>query len=127
LGKTQISWQRNWREDNIFSPEDARNSLALSAFTLSSLPTDLARKQLVKEMWQSGAEVLVSLYNYQLLGIMNIFQVLIDHSTPQGFEAVTKARQALLDLGEKEGKGEQDQGCHVIAPVRCYFDFSISV
>ena len=34
--------------------------MALSAFYLSTLPTPLARKAIVKEMWQSGAEVIVS-------------------------------------------------------------------
>lgn len=35
------------------------DTLALSAFMLSALPTAQARKILVKEMWESGAEVMV--------------------------------------------------------------------
>lgn len=33
--------------------------MALSAFMLSSLPTPLARKALVTEMWDSGADTIV--------------------------------------------------------------------
>jgi hypothetical protein len=36
------------------------DALALSAFMLSALPTAQARKVLVKEMWESGAEVMVN-------------------------------------------------------------------
>ena len=34
-------------------------TIALSAFMLSALPTDQARKVLVKEMWESGSEMIV--------------------------------------------------------------------
>ena len=37
-----------------------RNTLALSAFMLTSLFTRQERKALVKEMWDSGAHVMVS-------------------------------------------------------------------
>lgn len=36
-----------------------KDTIALSAFMLSALPTDQARKVLVKEMWESGAEMIV--------------------------------------------------------------------
>lgn len=42
------------------SRDVGHNALAISAFHLSSLPTALARKQMVKEMWESGAHTLVS-------------------------------------------------------------------
>jgi hypothetical protein len=38
---------------------DLSETLAVSAFVLSQLPTPASRKQLVKEMWKSGAECLV--------------------------------------------------------------------
>jgi hypothetical protein len=38
---------------------DLSETLAVSAFVLSQLPTPASRKQLVKEMWKSGAEYLV--------------------------------------------------------------------
>jgi len=53
-------------EDMARRRQDEQNSgsdtLALSAFMLSALPTAQARKVLVKEMWESGAEIMVS-YN----------------------------------------------------------------
>jgi ribosomal protein RSM22 (predicted rRNA methylase) len=60
--------------------------VALSAFSLSSLSTPIARKQLIKEMWESGADVFV----------------LIDHNTLAGFQSVAEARAQLLKLGRKE-------------------------
>ncbi|KAF6754297.1 hypothetical protein DFP72DRAFT_899894 [Ephemerocybe angulata] len=57
-------------EEDYVPREEGQKTLGLSAFTLSSLPTPLARKQLVKEMWESGAHTLV----------------LIDHDTKAGFE-----------------------------------------
>jgi hypothetical protein len=38
---------------------EGKETLAISAFILSSLPTALVRKVLVKEIWQSGANVIV--------------------------------------------------------------------
>jgi hypothetical protein len=38
---------------------DLSETLAISAFVLSQLPTPASRKQLAKEMWKSGAECLV--------------------------------------------------------------------
>jgi hypothetical protein len=38
------------------------DTIALSAFMLSALPAGQARKALVKEMWESGAGVMVSLF-----------------------------------------------------------------
>jgi len=56
-------------------------------------------------MWESGAYVMV----------------LIDHNTTAGFEAITEARQYLLDMGIREFKDpEADhwpiRGSHVVAP-----------
>jgi len=44
---------------SILQP-DLSETLAISAFTLSQLPTPASRRQLVKEMWKSGAECLAS-------------------------------------------------------------------
>jgi len=72
---------------------------------MSSLPTPLARKELVKEMWSSGAEVLI----------------LIDHDTQAGFQSIAEAREFLLRMGKREFEDpdmvEKDlAGCHVVAP-----------
>jgi ribosomal protein RSM22 (predicted rRNA methylase) len=63
-----------------------QETIALSAFALSSLPSALARKQLVKEIWESGADTIV----------------LIDHNNIEGFEHIAQARELLLKLGRKE-------------------------
>jgi hypothetical protein len=48
--------------------------------------------------------------------------VIIDHSTPGGFENIAEARQNLLRMGRKEFDDpemleEEIQGSHVVAPV----------
>ncbi|TFY68588.1 hypothetical protein EVJ58_g906 [Rhodofomes roseus] len=105
LGGMKISWQKAFREDNVIERAEGRNALALSAFLLSTIPTPLARKALVKQMWESGADVMV----------------LIDHNTTAGFECVAEAREYLLKLGRKELEDPELEeasirGSHVVAP-----------
>lgn len=100
-----VSWQKSFQEDDRIHRSQARDVLALSGFSLSSLPTASLRKALVKEMWESGAHTIV----------------IIDHKTPAGFESVAKARQFLLDMGAKEMEDPETaewetRGCHVVAP-----------
>lgn len=59
LGDLNVSFQRNFHEDNAVSREDGRGVLALSAFMLSTLSTEHARKEVLKEMWESGAGTMV--------------------------------------------------------------------
>jgi len=61
------SWQKTWHEDDKMNRLKGKNVLALSAFMLSALPNAQARKVLVKEMWESGAEVMVSAVPLDLL------------------------------------------------------------
>ncbi|OCH90069.1 Rsm22-domain-containing protein, partial [Obba rivulosa] len=105
VGDMEVSFQRNFRETNVVEREEGKGVLAMSAFMLSTLSTEHARKQLLKEMWESGA------------GMM----VLIDHNTSLGFECIAEARQFLLRLGRKETEGLDaedaiDRGSHVVAP-----------
>ncbi|KZT72933.1 Rsm22-domain-containing protein [Daedalea quercina L-15889] len=105
LGGMNISWQKSFRNENVIGRSEGKNALALSAFLLSSLPTPLAKKTLVKQMWESGAEVMV----------------LIDHNTTSGFESIAEAREYLLKLGRKELEdpeldGSIVRGSHIIAP-----------
>ncbi|KAF8240735.1 hypothetical protein L208DRAFT_1231139 [Tricholoma matsutake] len=105
LNSLSVSWQRSFRDEDKIPRSDGQDTIALSAFMLTSLPTPLARKALVKEMWESGAHVMV----------------LIDHNTTAGFEAIAQARQYLLDMGRKEFEDpETDElpirGSHVVAP-----------
>ncbi|THV06574.1 hypothetical protein K435DRAFT_834233 [Dendrothele bispora CBS 962.96] len=100
-----VSWQKSYKEVDKIPREEGHDTLAVSAFYLSSLPTALARKQLVKEMWESGAHTLI----------------LIDHNTVNGFENIAEARETFLNFGRKEsqdpaGAGRSISGCHVVAP-----------
>ncbi|KAH6916649.1 3-methyl-2-oxobutanoate hydroxymethyltransferase [Coprinopsis sp. MPI-PUGE-AT-0042] len=82
-----IQFRKNFLvEEDQTSQETGTKTLALAAFTLSSLPTTIARKALVKQMWESGAHTLV----------------LIDHNTKEGFEVIGQAREFLLRQGRKE-------------------------
>ncbi|KLO20780.1 Rsm22-domain-containing protein [Schizopora paradoxa] len=105
LGDTKIRWHRGFDDSEKIGRSMGRDTAAVSAFYLSSLPTPLARKELVKEMWSSGAEVLI----------------LIDHDTHAGFQSIAEARDFLLRMGRREFEDpdmvEKDlAGCHVVAP-----------
>lgn len=105
LGDLNVSWQKSFREENNYDRLDGKDVLALSAFSLSSHSTPLARKAAVKEIWDSGADIIV----------------LIDHNTTAGFECIAEARDYLLRLGKQEVEDPATQefpvkGCHVVAP-----------
>ncbi|CCM03775.1 uncharacterized protein FIBRA_05922 [Fibroporia radiculosa] len=100
-----LSWQKSFHDDDKISRSNGEDVIGLSAFMLSSLSTSLARKTLVKGMWESGAGVMV----------------LIDHSSTSGFEAIAEARDFLLRMGRKELEDPETEswhvrGCHVVAP-----------
>lgn len=59
MGSLDITWQKAFHEDNVLTGAEGSKTLAMSAFLLSSIPTPVERKALVKEMWESGAEVMV--------------------------------------------------------------------
>nr|GAT61338.1 3-methyl-2-oxobutanoate hydroxymethyltransferase [Mycena chlorophos] len=120
-GALRVSWRKSLHDNDIVSRSEGGHTVALSAFMLSSLSTHVARKALIKEMWSSGADVLV----------------IIDHNTTEGFEAVAQARETVLTWGAKEVKSAQEEldsedqldgstpphltdqtihGCHVVAP-----------
>jgi hypothetical protein len=109
-------------------PLHARNSVALSAFLLTTLPDNLARKKLVQEIWESGANTIVravygtSFFFWPLKMTSN--KILIDHNSKRGFDAIAGAREFLLELGRKDVlRGEESDtsshlaGSHVVAPV----------
>lgn len=60
MGATQVRWRRGFSESDQTVRSVGSDVLALSAFHLSSLPTPLARKDLIKQIWSSGANVIVS-------------------------------------------------------------------
>ncbi|THH19690.1 hypothetical protein EW146_g1524 [Bondarzewia mesenterica] len=106
VGHNQInvSWQRAIHNEDKVLRVDGGNTLALSAFLLSSLSTPLQRKAVVKELWESGAEVII----------------LIDHNTRLGFQGINEAREYLLNMGSREVEDPnmkaEIKGCHVVAP-----------
>ena len=67
VGNVGISWQRAFHEEDKSPRNEGGDVLALSAFMLSSLPTSVTRKQMVKEMWESGADTMVSSWPYNPL------------------------------------------------------------
>ncbi|KAF8079067.1 mitochondrial small ribosomal subunit Rsm22-domain-containing protein [Lyophyllum atratum] len=101
-GGLSMSWQKSFKEDDQIRRSEGHDAVALSAFMLTSLATPQMRKALVKEMWTSGAHVMV----------------LIDHNTSAGFEAIAEARQVLLDMGRREFEDVESpgMGSHVVAP-----------
>jgi len=105
VGRLSVSFQKSFQEDDEINRTEGGDVLALSAFMLSSLPTALARKALVKEMWESGAGMIV----------------LIDHNSRAGFESIAEARDYLLRVGQKEMEDPETEhwpvrGSHVVAP-----------
>ncbi|GAA6004821.1 hypothetical protein JCM11491_002245 [Sporobolomyces phaffii] len=64
----------------------AKKTIALAAFSLGDSATKEKRKELVRAMWASGAEVMI----------------VIDRGTPAGSRIVIEAREQLLMLGRRE-------------------------
>ncbi|GJE86251.1 Rsm22-cox11 tandem protein [Phanerochaete sordida] len=105
VGGVSVSWQRTFHEENKLPRVDGGDVLALCAFALSAMPNAVARKKLVKEMWESGADIMV----------------LIDHNTTAGFECIAEARDNLLRMGKREMEDPDTEdwavrGSHVVAP-----------
>lgn len=122
MGSLHAAWQKSFHDDDAVDPVEGSSVVALSAFLLSSLPTPVDRKILIKEMWESGAEIIVCASVFVWTSTLNPFpvrhQVLIDHS----FEDIAEAREQLLKLGKKElevpmASGPSLKGAHVVAPV----------
>ncbi len=96
---------------------------------LTSLPTSIAQKTLIREMWNSGANTVVRVFINTGLPLFpngNAKQVLIDHNTREGFEVIAHAREYILQLSKAElsdpDKASSDLlGSHVVAPVSVLF------
>lgn len=59
IGPLSVSWKKSWQEEDKMNRKKGGDTIALSAFMLSALHDGQARKALVKEMWESGAGVMV--------------------------------------------------------------------
>ena len=66
---TSISLQKSLHpQDRVSRASDVGlGTVGLSAFMLNALGNPNSRRELVKEMWESGADVLVSLFLFQML------------------------------------------------------------
>ena len=90
-------------------PGTGKKTIAVCAFTLGDQGTKEKRKELVRAMWESGAEVLV----------------IVDRGTPGGSRMVIEAREQLLMYGKRsksqeelpEGVAGPARGSFVVAPV----------
>lgn len=105
LGDLNVTWSKTFREAYRTPLSDGRDTLALSAFMLTSLATPQERKALVREMWESGAHVMV----------------LIDQNTDEGFQSIAEAREYLLRMGKEEivnvnGRESVTSSSYVVAP-----------
>lgn len=60
LGQLSVVWQKSFKDSDRIQRSDGHDTVALSAFMLSSLPTAASRKAVVKEMWESGAQIMVT-------------------------------------------------------------------
>lgn len=58
-GLNKVKWSKGLSSSELAASREGQ-TLALSAFHLSSLPNDVSRKELVKQIWDSGADVIVS-------------------------------------------------------------------
>ncbi|TFY71841.1 hypothetical protein EVG20_g1169 [Dentipellis fragilis] len=104
LGNLTVSWRKSHTTDLDSTTVEGASTLALSAFHITAIPTPVQRKALVKEMWESGADVII----------------IMDHNTPAGFGNIVEAREYLLKLGRKEAQDQgndlQAEGAYVVAP-----------
>ncbi len=76
--------------------EQDKFDIVISAFTLSDLPNDTNRKFTLNSLWNQTSDMLI----------------LIDRGTPVGFDLISKARQYIIDLSEKE-----NTTMHIVSPV----------
>ena len=81
--------------EKSFPESTNSDTLALAAYTLGDLPSDNIRREMVRAMWDSAAEVIV----------------IIDRGTPKGFNIVATARDQLLRLGRHlQGRASATSG-----------------
>ena len=74
LGNLSVSWQKSFKDEDKIRRSDGQDAVALSAFMLTTLTTARARKALVKEMWESGAHIMVGFGGLVLVLFLNYFR-----------------------------------------------------
>lgn len=108
---TAVSFRRGYHPDSDKIPRSqGSDAISISAFSLSTMQDSIARREAIKQMWDSGTEYIV----------------LVDHDTKEGFLAIAEAREYLLKCGRKEVEAKEQgeiweddsrRGCYVVAPV----------
>lgn len=58
-GDTTVRWRRGYSESDQLEEAEGGDILALSAFYLSSLSSAIGRRDLIKQMWSSRANIFV--------------------------------------------------------------------
>jgi hypothetical protein len=92
---------------NVVGETGGQRTLGITAFSLGDLGTRERRKDLIRSMWESEAEVLV----------------IVERGTPAGARMIAEAREQLLGYGRRslewadEDQGGKNPGCFVLAPV----------
>lgn len=60
LDKISASWHKGFSDEHNLIAGQGQGAVAISAFHLSEAKGDVERKDLVKQMWNSGADTIVS-------------------------------------------------------------------
>lgn len=60
MGGISTSWNKGFSDEHNLATGHGQGTVAISAFHLSEAKGDVERKDLVKQMWNSGAETIVS-------------------------------------------------------------------
>jgi hypothetical protein len=59
VGNIENHWRRSFRQLDKVEEEQGGATLALSAFHLSTLPSQASQRDLIQQMWNSNAHVMV--------------------------------------------------------------------
>ncbi|KDQ14022.1 hypothetical protein BOTBODRAFT_66460 [Botryobasidium botryosum FD-172 SS1] len=115
MERIKLKFEKFWGREGHRLQTTPEGTIALCAFTLSTLPDDRARRMMLREMWATGADVMI----------------VLDHGSREGFKCVADAREYLLGKGKKainkaaeldsiaEANGSSSPsklGSHVVAP-----------
>ncbi|KAM0788738.1 hypothetical protein ACM66B_002830 [Microbotryomycetes sp. NB124-2] len=97
MGKLHIS---SSVRDSAGGPRRTKRTIAIASFALSDISSREKRKEFVRNMWDSGADVIV----------------IIDRGTPAGSRTVIEAREQLLMFGRRGMDAAEEFGVDPDAP-----------
>ena len=67
-----VRWKKAFKKEDKIPQDDSLKTIALSSFMLTALPTPIAQKTMIQEMWDSGAHTIVR------ENLPSVFMVLAD-------------------------------------------------